>query len=203
MAGAGCVILMGEGCAKERHDSVSGDLVYRPLVPMNPLHHQLYDSVEKNARFLWVTIGDKLHRAFNIGKQNCDLLALTFKRTARGPDFLGEVFRSVGPRGVGARRGNGECRSAPAAESPPWDGFGATGGTTQRQRTAAIFTEPHPLPVLGMAPRTPHDHPANVDNGKEDRKRVGASRGAVNAVSSNRSTNSRGDNMPRVGGSGS
>ncbi len=78
VAGAHGVVLVGDGRAEQRHDPVAHHLVHGPLVAMDRLHHALEDGIEEPARLLGVAISQQLHRALEIGKQDGDLLALTF-----------------------------------------------------------------------------------------------------------------------------
>jgi hypothetical protein len=74
------VILVRQRRAKERHDAVAHDLVDGALVTVDGLHHVLDDRVEELPRLLRVAVGQQLHRALQVGKQNGDLLALTLQR---------------------------------------------------------------------------------------------------------------------------
>jgi hypothetical protein len=49
-------ILIGDGCTKQRHHPISGDLVHHPLVSVDSFHHELCNTVKKNAGFLGITI---------------------------------------------------------------------------------------------------------------------------------------------------
>jgi len=75
------------------------------------LHHALQHRIEDSARLLRVAIGEQFHRAFEVGEQHRDLLALAFQRRARGQDALGEVLGRV-------VLGNGGCGRGYAAEDP-------------------------------------------------------------------------------------
>jgi hypothetical protein len=74
------VILVSDGRAKERHDSVAHDLVHRAFVPVDRLHHPLEHRVEDLACFLGIAVGEQLHRALEIGEEHGDLLALALER---------------------------------------------------------------------------------------------------------------------------
>jgi hypothetical protein len=90
------VVLVGDRCAKERHDPVAHDLVHRALVTVHGLHHVFEDRVEDFARLLGVTVGEQLHRALQICEQNRDLLALALEGALGRQDLFGEVPRCVG-----------------------------------------------------------------------------------------------------------
>src|SRR5262245_11115797 len=90
------MILVCEGRAKERHNPVAHHLIDRALVPMDRLHHALEDRVEDLARFFRIAIGEQLHRAFEVGEEHRDLLALTLEIRLGGEDLLGEVLGGVG-----------------------------------------------------------------------------------------------------------
>jgi len=47
---------------------------------VNGLPHPFEHRVKELPRLLWVTIGQELQRALQIGEQHGDLLALTFER---------------------------------------------------------------------------------------------------------------------------
>ncbi len=70
------VILVCERGAEQGHDPVAHDLVHRPLVPVDGLHHPLQDGVEKLARLLGVAISKQFHRPFQVSEEDRDLLAL-------------------------------------------------------------------------------------------------------------------------------
>jgi len=90
---------MGDGRAEEGHDSIAHDLVHRALKAVDCLHHSLEHGVEDLARFFRVAVGEELHRAFEVGKEDRDLLALAFERALGREDPVCEVFRCVRARG--------------------------------------------------------------------------------------------------------
>ena len=112
VAGPHGVILVGDGRPEQCHDPVAHHLVHRPLVAMDGLHHALEDRVEKLARLLGIAVGQQLHRALEVCKQDGHLLALTFQRASRGEDLLGQVLRRVDMWGIEPRlpgsRGRGQ-----------------------------------------------------------------------------------------------
>jgi hypothetical protein len=62
---------------------------------MNGLHHSLEHGVEDLASLFGITVGEQLHRALEVGEENCDLLALAFESALRREDLFGEVLRRV------------------------------------------------------------------------------------------------------------
>ena len=99
------MILVGQWRAEEGHDPVAHHLVDRALVVMDGFHHPLEDGIQQLPRLLRIPVGEELHRALEVGEEDCHLLALPFKGTLRGQDLLGEMQRSVG-------LGGGETRLA-------------------------------------------------------------------------------------------
>ena len=95
IAGAHRMIFVRDRRPKQGHDAIAHDLVHGPLVAVHRGHHPLQHRVEELARFFGVTVGQQLHRAFEIGKQHRDLLALAFEGAAGGEDFLGEIPRGI------------------------------------------------------------------------------------------------------------
>ena len=73
------MVLMGDRRPKQRHDAVAHDLVHGALVAVHGVHHALQHRVEELARLLGIAVGQQLHRAFEVGKQHRDLLALAFR----------------------------------------------------------------------------------------------------------------------------
>jgi hypothetical protein len=90
------VIFVGERRAEQRHDPVAHHLVHRALVAVHGLHHPLEHGVEELSRVLWITVGEQLHRALEVGEEDGDLLTLALERALRGQNLLGEMPRRVG-----------------------------------------------------------------------------------------------------------
>ena len=63
---------------------------------MDGFHHPFEHRVEKLARCLGISVGEQLHRALHVGKQNGDLLPFTFEGGLRSEDLLGEMLGGVG-----------------------------------------------------------------------------------------------------------
>jgi hypothetical protein len=90
------MVLVGQRGAEQRHDPVAHDLIDGPLVAVDGLHHELEDRIEELPCLLRVTVGQKLHRALEVGEEDGNLLTLAFKGSLRGEDLLGQVLRRVG-----------------------------------------------------------------------------------------------------------
>jgi hypothetical protein len=104
-AGTNRGILMGQRCAEEGHDPISHDPVHRALVAVDRLHHPFDNRIEDLPCFLRVTIGKRLHRSPEIGKEYGDLLAFPFEGTPGSKDLFRQIFGSIGfGRPVGAGR---------------------------------------------------------------------------------------------------
>ena len=87
------VILVGERRAEERHDPVAHHLVHRAFVAVHRLHHVFKNGVENLSGFFRITVGEQFHRAFQVGKEHRDLLALPFERRLGGQDTF-EIGRA-------------------------------------------------------------------------------------------------------------
>jgi len=98
------VILMGERRAEERHDPVAHDLIDGALVAVDRLHHPLEYRIEDLPRVLGIALGEQLHRAFQVGEEHRDLLALALEGGLRREDLLGKVLGRVGRRRLELRR---------------------------------------------------------------------------------------------------
>jgi len=89
------VILVGQRRPEERHDPVAHHLIHGALVAVDGLHHVLEDGVENLAGLLGITVGQQLHRSFQVGEQHGHLFALALERGLGREDLLGEVFGRV------------------------------------------------------------------------------------------------------------
>ena len=74
------VVLMCDRRAEQRHDAVAHDLIHGALVAVDGLHHPFEDWIEDLARLFRVAVGEQLHRAFQVGKEDSYLLPLAFQR---------------------------------------------------------------------------------------------------------------------------
>ena len=134
VAGPYSVILMSEGSAEQRHDAVARSLVDGAFVVVDGLHHEFEHWVEELARLLGVTVGQQLHRTFEIGEQHSDLLALTFDCRLGVQDFRGQVLGCVSLRcAIRRLRGRGQAGRMRALR---------TELRRRRQRIAAAYTCP-------------------------------------------------------------
>jgi hypothetical protein len=154
------VILVGERRAEQRHDAVTHDLVHRPLVAMDRLHHPFEHRIEQLARLLGIAVREHLHRALEVGEQDSDLLALTLQRGAGVDDPLGKVLRGVGLRRAEAlrclRRRRTRRMSALGAELGGRGKLGSAVGARACQGRRALLAELRPGAVLVLAPGTLH-----------------------------------------------
>ena len=83
VAGPYSVVLMRNGGAEQRHDTITHHLVDGPLIAMHGRHHALQHRVEELPGLFRIAVGQQLHRAFEVRKQDSDELALAFQGTAR------------------------------------------------------------------------------------------------------------------------
>jgi hypothetical protein len=161
VTGTDGVVLVGEGSPEERHDPVPHDLVDRPLVPVDRLHHPLEDRVDQLPGFLGIAVGQELHRALHIGEEHGDLLPLAFERGFRRQDFLGEVLGGVGPgRRKRAGGGRGHGLAAGGAERGAGRKRGAAPGADADESRPARHAEPRGRWVVLPAPGTLHAGPS-------------------------------------------
>jgi hypothetical protein len=63
---------------------------------MHRLHHQMQGRVEEAPGRFRVEAGNQLRRAFDVGKQHRDLLALAFQGGASGENLFREMHWGVG-----------------------------------------------------------------------------------------------------------
>jgi hypothetical protein len=87
---------------------------------MDSFHHQLEDGIQDLARLLRIAVGQQLHRAFEVGKEDGDLFAFSLQRRSGRQDLLGEVLGGIAVRRPqrGARAG-GNGMSTGVAELGP------------------------------------------------------------------------------------
>ncbi len=163
VAGAHGVVLVGDRRAEQRHDPIAHDLVDGPLIPVDRLHHSLEHRIEELARLLGIAVDQELHRAFQVGKQDGDLLALALESRFGGEDLLGEVPRGVGGRAQGAI-GNTPRQRGPtrAAELLPRADLGAALRAGEHEASAALLAESRVVGVLSLALGTAHQSTALV-----------------------------------------
>src|SRR5262245_21232197 len=99
------MILMRQRCPEEGHDAVAHDLIHRALKAVHRLHHAFEHGIEDLPRLLGVTVREELHRALEVGEEDCHMLALAFERGPGEDDAFGKMFRRVSLWGSEARRG--------------------------------------------------------------------------------------------------
>ena len=120
ITGPDSMIVMRDRRAKQGHNAITHDLVHGPFIAVHGRHHVLEHRVEELARLLRVAVGQQLHRAFEVGKQDRDLLALAFQRATGREDFLREIGWGVakGCRGSTGTAAGGRERSQPRRSRP-------------------------------------------------------------------------------------
>ena len=79
VAGAHGMILMGQRGAKQGHNAVAQHLIDRALIAVDGVHHAVQGRIEQLPGVLGVAVRQEFHRAFEVGKQHGDLLALAFE----------------------------------------------------------------------------------------------------------------------------
>src|SRR5262245_49089651 len=128
---------------------------------MDGLHHHCQHRIEEFPGFLWIAVGEQLHRPLEVGEENGDLLALAFESRLGREDLLGQVLRGIGLRGGKAwlvRRRKQRVRTlwtelcrgrsrAPAVRA------------CASQRSGAFLAELRPGPVFVPTLRTLHQGP--------------------------------------------
>ncbi len=102
------MIFVGDRRPEDRHDSIAGELVDRPLETVHPVGEDLEEAVHDPIPLFWIDLLAELHRPLHVGEQHRHLLALALESAAGGEDLLGEVLRGVGARvGCGRRDAGG------------------------------------------------------------------------------------------------
>ena len=151
VAGPEGMVLVGEWCAEEGHDAVTGELVDRPLVLVDLIHEDLEAPVHDPVDLLGVELLGDGGEVRHVGKEDGDELALPFDRAPGGEDLLGQKLGSVG-LGMGEieGRGGGEGVAALAAELPVQRDRGAAGGTYELQPGTAFLAESHSFAVVKL-----------------------------------------------------
>jgi len=100
VAGALRVVLVGDGRAEQRHDAVAGVLVHRAFEAVHAVGEDLEEAIENLMPLFRIDLLGQFHRAFDVGEQHGDLLALAFEGGLRLQDFVGEVLGRVGTGGL-------------------------------------------------------------------------------------------------------
>ena len=76
------MILVRNWRPKQGHNAIAHDLVHGPLIAVHGRHHALQHRVEELPGLLGVAVSQEFHGAFEIGKQDRNLLAFAGQRTA-------------------------------------------------------------------------------------------------------------------------
>ena len=99
---------MGKRRAEQGKDAIAQRLRHIAVILMHGVHHQLQGGINNRPRFFGIESFNQRRRAFEIGKQRGDRLALTvgcatrFQRRLLRADALGQMGRRVADRsGVG------------------------------------------------------------------------------------------------------
>jgi hypothetical protein len=70
-------------------------------------HHTLEDGIEELSCLFWITVSKEFQRAFEVRKEDSDLLAFAFEGTAGGQDLLREIRGRIGEGGLRGWRHDG------------------------------------------------------------------------------------------------
>jgi hypothetical protein len=89
------MILQSERGSEESHEAVAQELVDSPLVAVHSFGHQSESPAHELVHRLRIQPFGELGRLYDIAKEHCNLLALTFERALERKDLLGEVLGSV------------------------------------------------------------------------------------------------------------
>jgi len=87
---------MGHRSAKKCHNSIAGELVDRPLMPVDFIHQHLKAPIHDLMNFFRVDF--LRHRGIvgHISKQHRHQLPLPFDRTSVIEDLISQEFRGIG-----------------------------------------------------------------------------------------------------------
>ena len=153
------MVFVGDRRTEQRHDPVAGELVDEPFEAPHAFGEDLEEALHDRRELLGVELLGQLHRSFDVGEENGDLLALAFDRTARGQDLFRKMLRRVGPWLTDARRLGAGADRPPAgvaelgrrSQSRP-----AAGAAAFAERGSARFTELRALAICVVAAGTLH-----------------------------------------------
>src|SRR5262249_19865695 len=93
VAGARCVILVGDRRAEQRHAAVPRELVHEALAALDAIAQDAEEALHDLRPRLGVELLRHLHRALHVDEENGDLLALALDRGFRLTDLVGEERR--------------------------------------------------------------------------------------------------------------
>jgi hypothetical protein len=100
------VILVGNGCSKQRHNTIAEHLVHGTLIAMHGVHHAVEGGVQELLGSFRIKAADELGRILEVGKEYCHPFALAFQGTTGRENFLRKIGWGVGEWWLpGCRRG--------------------------------------------------------------------------------------------------
>jgi hypothetical protein len=131
-------------------------LLSRPLCEHTPAQRRRRATRWPRPRLFRVPVRQEFHRALEIGKQDRDLLALTFQGGLRSEDFLDQMTWGVTNRWLEVWRGwccwpPTERCAAFAAELGPWEHVRPALGAAGPQGGAILDAELSPLGSVSFA----------------------------------------------------
>ena len=155
------MILMRQRCAEQRHEAVAHDGVDSAFVAMHRLDHALEHRVEKFLHVLRVAVGDHLHRAFDVGEQHRDQLALAFQRRPGDENLIGNVLGCVVLRRSEALILFDRPQRMSTLQAEPGRGgdLAAAIAATAGQRSGALLAKPRLSGVFVLTLRAFHSKP--------------------------------------------
>ena len=92
------MILVGDGRTEQRHDAVTGVLVYGTFEAVDPLRQDLEEAVHHVVPLLGINLIRKIHRTLHVHKEDGYLLSFPFECGLGLEDLVGEVLGGVGLR---------------------------------------------------------------------------------------------------------
>ncbi len=112
------MILVRDRRTEQRHDAVTGVLIHRAFVTVYGTAQDGEEAIEDAVPGLGAGFLRKLGRAFDIGKQNGDALALALHGRARLEDAIGQMLgRVIGNAGLRLLGVRGKFGAALIAEA--------------------------------------------------------------------------------------
>jgi hypothetical protein len=115
------VVFMRQRGPEQRHDAVPHDLVDRALIAVDGGHEVFEYRVKELPGLLGIAVGQEFHRAFEVGKEHRDLLALAFEGGLGLENLLCQVHGHRDQRGTGlrlAQRSRARCPAGPYQHFP-------------------------------------------------------------------------------------
>lgn len=86
------VVRMRDRGAKQGHHATASALVHRAIEAMHAVGHDLKEILDDAEPLLGIEPLGEVHRAFDVGEQDGDVLALAFQRRPGPANLVGEVF---------------------------------------------------------------------------------------------------------------